>query len=225
MRSFDKLQEARFHLRLLNEYKNEIDENTPKSIHRFRFAFNALVIAARSVTFVLQKDLRSIYGDKFNTWYEIKQKELSTYKSFVEIRNVVQKEGNKVLFSENILEDSEGNEWTIVWDHSENNIDSLISMSVKFSPSNELGKHIPAETPKREIDAWVQEATTERMNELKQRNVLASAKVINSKIRIFEESEAITRSRLIEMIKEYLDSLESLLSEANVEFPDTQPAS
>src|SRR5688500_1970087 len=101
--SQDKLNETRhfYHevIRIIDLISEEKEfENLLKLISQFRFQLNAFVNAYRATTFTLQAELKSKYGDKFTTWYEVQLKKISSFdftKVLKELRNINQKRGNK----------------------------------------------------------------------------------------------------------------------------------
>ena len=65
----------------------------------FRYYLSAFVSACRSVTLVLQKDLRAKYGEQFEQWYREQQAKLvsdQTASIVTLCRNVTQKEGSRL---------------------------------------------------------------------------------------------------------------------------------
>jgi len=92
MHATDKLKEARF---FLGEMRQQ-----PKGVE-FRYRMSAFLSAARSVTFALQKDYRSHFGDMFDVWYETKRREIVAHplgRVITSARNTFQKEGNKLYW-------------------------------------------------------------------------------------------------------------------------------
>ena len=91
MHAADKLREARFFLDRLREHRNKRPE--------FRFYMSAFLGAARSVSFALQKDLRSPDRDSFDRWYAGQRDRLAAHPMGAIVnkaRTVFQKEGNKL---------------------------------------------------------------------------------------------------------------------------------
>ena len=86
------LHQCEFHLNIMKNAKNT---------EEFEIGFNAFVISARTVTFVLQKEYKNI--DNFENWYSGKQTEMQDNdicKFFVKLRNSIEKEGiNGLEFS------------------------------------------------------------------------------------------------------------------------------
>lgn len=79
-----KLNEAKyFHFQMVAEFK--------KSKKEYIYHLNAFLNAARSVTFVMQKEFKS--SDGFGPWYiEFRASIPQVYKDFIEIRNISVKE-------------------------------------------------------------------------------------------------------------------------------------
>jgi hypothetical protein len=126
MSARDKFNEAAFFLKKLEESKT-IDEQ--------RYFFSAFISAWRSVTFVLQKDYRSKYGDEFNKWYEEKKKLLSETEgaqTFLKLRTILQKEGNKFPRIVIEIKSLNGDIITYEWDLSCGK-EGLVNLSVKFA--------------------------------------------------------------------------------------------
>ena len=109
MRAKDRLEEAEFFLKKLEETEGKGTE--------FRYYLSACVSALRSITLVLQKDLRSKYGPKFDDWWNKKKDTVPTSPISFEVirvlRNALQKQGNivpaifKPKFEGQVLEDAE----------------------------------------------------------------------------------------------------------------------
>ena len=89
LRAIDKHREAAFFLERAIDAFYEEDLN-------WRYYFNALVAATRNISFVLQKDLRSHYGKRFDSWWgEQIQTVLSeaNFGGIRDLRNILEKEG------------------------------------------------------------------------------------------------------------------------------------
>ena len=87
----DRLDEAEFFLNSLEETRGEGPE--------FRYFFAATVNALRSVSLVLQKDLRRQFGGEFDDWWEegkARVPDALEYGLLQQVRNVIQKEGNRL---------------------------------------------------------------------------------------------------------------------------------
>lgn len=104
LKAMHKLKEAEFFLEKLEETEGKGKE--------FLYYLSACVTAARSISLVLQKDLRSDYGKKFDDWFDEKKKPPPTlpipFKVINDLRNMSVKEGiiAPAILS---LKDSEGN--------------------------------------------------------------------------------------------------------------------
>jgi hypothetical protein len=86
----DKLREAQFFLDKLIERGETGAE--------FRYYLSAFSSAARSVTLVLQAELRPKYGDEFSSWYDGHRKALGDDRMgqvVKEVRNTLLKEGSR----------------------------------------------------------------------------------------------------------------------------------
>jgi hypothetical protein len=90
IRAFDKVAEARFFL----QHAAASGGEQPL----FRYYLSAVISAGRSISLVLQKDLRPHYDAEFDDWWA-RQKSLldqTRFREIVDTRNVLQKEGNKL---------------------------------------------------------------------------------------------------------------------------------
>ncbi len=100
----DKLHEAQYFLDRLRS----VGDDQPA----FRYLFAATVCAARSVTLILQSDLRSRAGAAFDAWWTDRCNRLSvgswTFKALAETRNLSQKEGNIYPAPVYVLDYNEG---------------------------------------------------------------------------------------------------------------------
>ncbi len=92
LRATDRLKEAEFFLEKLIETHGKEDE--------FRYYLSALVSAARSITLVLQKDLRSKHSPQFDDWWSEKKQTIPdspiSFETIRNLRNILQKEGYKI---------------------------------------------------------------------------------------------------------------------------------
>ncbi len=104
MRAIDKLKQTKYHLDNMIYFGENI-LSLPKFvdqvevINKLRYEFSAYVTSSRSVTFVLQKDLRTKFTDRFDDWYNQQKKSLFTddkFNQFIKIRNMLEKEGNVI---------------------------------------------------------------------------------------------------------------------------------
>ncbi len=98
IRAVDKLGEAEYFLQCLKDTKGEAPG--------FRYCFAAFVTAANSISFVLAKDLRRHYGERFDYWWEKRRAEVPQepfpFAAIRKVRNTLLKEGN--LWPEIIME-------------------------------------------------------------------------------------------------------------------------
>ena len=85
----DKLAEAKYFLNMLD---------SQLSRHEAKYLLSALFSASRSITWVLQKELRSAGADTFDAWWESHRGDLSTelfpFRLLSQTRNTLVKEGN-----------------------------------------------------------------------------------------------------------------------------------
>jgi hypothetical protein len=92
----DKLNEAFYFLGLLKRFHHKIPE--------MFYYLSAFLSATRSISFVLQKDLKGQFGETFETWWDLKIKEMDGttiehFKTIKNLRNNFLKEGNSLPIS------------------------------------------------------------------------------------------------------------------------------
>ncbi len=222
MRSRDKLHETEFHLRQMRKFAAEYSSGDHKAFHRLRFSFNSFVISARSITFVMQKDLRSRYTVEFDTWYENERTALAKFGQLTAIRNIVQKEGSRLPLSETCYEDSDGNIHTIVWDHAGDDIDQFISHRIEFGSKHEIGKYFPAGATEDEIQTWSAAAIQEHMKTMDVTHLLAGGKMLSRKLRIDDDGPAISIDEFIIVCTNYAEELGAIVEKAYAKFQSVQ---
>ena len=79
----------------------------------FRYEFNAFLSAARSVTFLLQKEMKEVIG--FDVWWDARRTEMredSAMKFFLELRNFSQKQGPISMLGTMSRDDSGRSFWS-----------------------------------------------------------------------------------------------------------------
>lgn len=91
-----RMQEVK---QLFEELKEESQDFNQK---KYSIILNNLIVMARSVTFVLKKELCKNEG--FEEWYSKIQKEMKSlgFSNFIEMRNIIEKEGKSVIKGEMI---------------------------------------------------------------------------------------------------------------------------
>lgn len=126
MSARDKLKEANFFFEKLSKAQSMDDK---------RYYFSAFISAWRSVTYALQKDYKSKYGEKFNDWYEKERQRLRAVKGageLLKIRTIIEHEGNKypqvVLSIENVA----GDKIDATWDMSRGK-EGLVNYGVTYA--------------------------------------------------------------------------------------------
>lgn len=139
--SQDKYREAHFNLGKLKECASAYEVGG-QSFHEVRFTLNAFVNSARSVTFAIQKHYRNVFGEEFNTWYKARKTCLKEYEWFVNLRNINQKQGNRLPLFRPTASDLNGNTETITIDYSNDDQQQLIGFSINFSKGDAPGVRI-----------------------------------------------------------------------------------
>lgn len=82
-------------------------------VNEFGYEFNAFLSAARSVTFLLQKEMNEVIG--FDVWWDARRKEMSqdpAMKFFLELRNFSQKQGRTSMVGTACRDDSGRSFWS-----------------------------------------------------------------------------------------------------------------
>jgi len=222
MRSRDKLYETQFYLRQMRKFAAEYSAGDHKAFHRFRFSFNSFVSASRSITFVLQKDLKSRYSTEFDNWYEEERIALAEFAQFTKIRNVILKEGSRLPLSEICYEDSDGNIFTIVWDHAGDDIEQLIGYSIDLGPKHEIGRYFPAGATEDELKTWAAAALQEHLTTMDMACLLTRAKMLSQKLRIDDDGPAISIEEFITVCANYAEALRAIVEKAYAKFRSEQ---
>jgi len=106
----DKLNEAKFCLKLMKDILNSPNATTVQGRDEFRYSLNLFLSSARSVTWIMKKEFDKVSG--FHTWYAGKEAQMrsdNTMRFLLEQRNIslkrqsVQPHGiTKVSFTEHI---------------------------------------------------------------------------------------------------------------------------
>ena len=126
----DKLNQGKY---ILNKIKEEIPKLLveTKSVHRFRYEIVSFFSVMRSVTWVIQKDLKK--HSNFKKWYEdIVLKKLRPFKNTIDIRNVLEKEGNRFPLFVFFYETVDGKVFEITWDYSGDDVEQLVGFGGEF---------------------------------------------------------------------------------------------
>src|SRR4051812_8109821 len=93
----DKIFEASYHLGRAEEDAKRWAQREGAAVQRFRYSFSAFVSSARSATFALHKEFCGRPG--FDEWYTEVQQRLRDdpdAKRFRTLRNIIEKEGNRL---------------------------------------------------------------------------------------------------------------------------------
>lgn len=206
MRSRDKLNEATFFLDKFEYSSNERDR---------RYFFGAFVSAWRSITFVVQKDFRSEYGSEFDEWYSIRVAELRETEAagtFLKLRTVLQKEGNRYPLVSMKLESVNGDSISFDWDVSKGK-----NGLVKFQVDYIEGPSFPVDEDSDEESLWV-----DRMVQIL---VDLPATISGSKVKelqycLGDNLEPVSLEKVIELCHINLSAVSKLVDEAERKFGD-----
>jgi hypothetical protein len=217
-RARDKLQEAEFFLEKARQSKEPGPE--------FRYYFNASVSAFRAISFVLQKDFRSIHGSEFEEWWTRTkaQPPLSTldFKALVHVRNVSQKEGSQlplVILSgrpgEHLKELVENIE--IVQDPSAPGDRSSIK-SIKISLAREhplLSITTENDVPEEEVARLMEERMIEILQQIT-RSLDVTLEL--SGLRLEQDGPTLTREQVLALLDDQAKAWREVLDEAEQQF-------
>ena len=123
----DKLNEARFFYDLMKDAKVGDD---------LRYLFSAFLSSWRSVTWVMQKEYRGQFKERFNSWYEGQLASLSSLpyaKELLELRTVVQHEGD--LYPQLIIENVDTASGHIIRIHYDASRGHIVSCEWNLQPT------------------------------------------------------------------------------------------
>jgi len=202
----------------MREHAKNYAAGSPMALHRLRFAFNAFVSSARSVTFVLQKDLRSKEGEAFNIWYSNAKQLLTSHSNLADARTVTQKEGNRIPLSETEYEHPGGTKYTVVWDLSHNDPNAFVSIDINLGLTDEVGKQFDTAPTEVELQEWAIAAASEYLNNTDIAKRLSESKRHPLRLIINKGESSMSVDELISHCTSYADSLEHLLIDAERTF-------
>jgi hypothetical protein len=218
----DKLQEAEFFLDRLREHDSGRD---------FRYYLSAFLSAARSVTWVLQAELKSKYGDEFERWYEPHQRTLAVdriARIVKEARNILLKRGSREPVYTSTYRSPLGAEsvsisWTIdqLADDAPSP-DIHISLDPgQFRMSVEIDASLPVEQQQEQVDAQVAQGL-ELLAPVFLERAQAIVQEVEPEILVSLLGEdAIPASILLSDLQTYVESLRRLIDDADARFPPT----
>lgn len=207
MRAIDKLNEAKFFLEHFKKSQNHADN---------RYFFGAFISAWRSITFVLQKDYRSTKGEKFDDWYSIQTSKLRNIEgagTFLKLRTILQKEGNKYPQTVFEAKSVEGDEINFTWDLSRGK-DGLINFNVKYENGSTI-KLNPDESAK---EAFLRTMPIMLLNMQK---LIEQLSINNILFCIGDEFKSISKERVIDLSQTNLDAVAEVVKEAEKLFNTT----
>ena len=217
LRATDRLNEAEFFLGKLKE----TGEKDPE----FRYYLSALLSASRSITLVLQEDLRPKYGEKFNEWWESRRESVShgpfSFGTIRNLRNVFQKKGSRLplLFKS---EDSDEKSGTaeITWDPSRGS-EGLEKLVINFPPGITIKLEDVQGESKEELDerltAKVMEIDSDLYSDVLKRQLESGLKL--SGFVLSDDVPPLPFDSIVEGFSNYLASVRIVVEEAEREFP------
>ena len=224
-RSRDKFHEAQFHLRQLQEEFRRYERNDGAALQRFQWLLAAFATSARSVTFALQREYRHAPG--FDEWYAKVQRQLKedeTAALFVELRNVMQKEGNRLPMFRIKVGLTNGNTYDVMFDVSRKAFDRVVQMSVSLSPeAQELHGttlRIPGVVTVDDIIECLEKCTETTKNE-----DFTKAEVIEREVILGNKIAPMRFPIFLSKCAEHLATLDAVVSEAECKFDDSRDQS
>jgi hypothetical protein len=211
----DKLLEARFFLSRLKRSKGKQP--------RFRYYASATLTAARSISLVLQHDLRSTHGEAFDRWWEENRVRTSSgplgFEYVRQARNLVLKEGNRVLRPVVRQEYTSGpiKALEVVLDPVGDG--DLSSIKVSLDPNDEFGRiEIPDGASKEEV-AEIAAPHIARMLDLLGKLRDRDTPFVAAGFETVPGAEVLPFDQVAEALTLYLDEMEALVEEATKLFP------
>jgi hypothetical protein len=214
LRSEDRLGEAEFFLDKLRQTKGNGRE--------FRYYLSALASAARSISLVLQSDLRSKQKYKFDEWWSKKKTEIPPqpfrFELIRDLRNKLQKQGSKVPVVMKTEDSRSGITIESVVDVFDANAWSLLSITLRDMPP--LYRELTETDDEFEAKFWKQ------VEEFAFPQVVGIAKRLHELDRpqttgfVFPDGETYDFEAIVFGFRDYLRSMRKLIEEANDVFPD-----
>ena len=217
MRSKDKLHEAQYFLHQLSKTGGKQPE--------FRYLFSAVVTSCRSISLVLQKDMRRKYGEEFDKWWEISKQNIPDLPIPFEVirraRNIVEKKGSMLPLIQYAAsyDDEYIDEIEVVMDPSSNE-HALYSMTVHLRPGH---PHFDIEGSENPTDEELDEIGTKLVmmyvEEITKRFI---AKPVDRRFvgyRLSEETPAMPFDDVVDGLTEYINAMGDLIEDAEVRFP------
>jgi len=211
LKAEDRLKEAEFFLEKLKTTNGKGKE--------FRYYLSALVSATRSITLVLQKDLRSEYGDVFDKWWEQKKGGILvspvSFEDIRKLRNILQKEGHKLLHVYRAEDEHEG----VIIEKAVDlfNLDDAGTLKISFSDLPSLSRMTD------ETDEEFEERILEETKQFAFSKILSVANRL-TELNLYSagvewiEGELYDFETLVSGFENYLSSMRKLIDEANLAF-------
>jgi hypothetical protein len=185
-----------------------------------RYSLNSFVNAARAVTFALQKQYRGKFSAAFDSWYEARRDRLSRFKWFLNLRNINQKEGNRLPYYRPTSRDSNGNTMSLTIDYSKDGQQQLIGFGFEFSEN--CAPHVKTSDypDEEEMKTVLLEMAMKRSNDLlRGRSGFKRLTGLNDTFMVVDDDNTeLTVQQVIEEAVSYLQELKTLVKEAKREF-------
>lgn len=212
LRATDRLKEAEFFLEKLKKTHGKGDE--------FRYYLSALVSAARSITLVLQKDLRSRHASEFDDWWNEKRQTIPTspisFETIRNFRNTLQKEGYRVpAVIELINNDAIFENATVLLDTITSDLTLKITIPKGRRPISTT-KFLPGESVDEAVDRGIREILPILISDL-----MDQPEMELLGFSLTEDSSPLSFDSLIDGFSGYLSAVRDVVQEAGHKFSQT----
>lgn len=224
LRALDRLEEAEFFLRKAEETGGKRPE--------FRYYFSALVSAARSITWVLQHDLRSKHGANFDSWWEARKAAIPAspipFDVIAQLRNVLQKEGSRLPLEVYSAEVSGGPVDAIeIWHDPAQGREGVTMISLKPKPGAWRYRFTIEGESEEELERQREGARKEFARKAFQElmSQFSSIDLAQLDFRLLgfaleEDSSPLPFDEVMKGFKDYLSAMRQLVEDAQATFPE-----
>ncbi len=188
----------------------------------FRYSFYAFVTAARSITFVLQKEYRRDHGEQFDKWYSEYQNSLSvstSAKTVLKLRNIVLKEGSKFPSFNVVWKDEKENKITyIFYPFFEDEDEGVQRIVIEYGPGSGPSLQIPEDASEEEFKKYVMDALPELVPSDFISESLSTGKIISFGLILDEKHTLMSIDDVFALCDNYIRDMEHIAVEAKQRF-------
>jgi len=217
----DKAAEAEFFLQLLRERLEQYrSTNDLTARQQFRFILSAFVSAARSITWVLQSEYRGKTTADFEAWWDVRRKELQKHpvaRLCTELRNVSQKQGNRLPMLQFHGENPEGSQIQITYDPSASGGDGVVSL--RFTPARMPLHPVRPDLRDEEWRKHVAETAAEDLAGALSEEALSLFVPTVELLVINDAGKVVPYEEFIQLAADYLSELRQIANEAVTQLP------